>query len=108
MIVSLARVGVAAIADLAGRCGKNIPDRAAAAVFVDRALDLVGRRCRAPDKAFWEKVRLVRVLRRTWSASAAFAGESRHAKRGQAGELCELPACKLRKHRFPPMAYGSI
>jgi hypothetical protein len=42
VIVIVGAVRVAVILDLAGRVGERIPDRAAAAVFIDRALDLLG------------------------------------------------------------------
>jgi hypothetical protein len=42
MIVVVGAVGVAVILDLAWGVGERVPDRAAAAVFVDRALDLIG------------------------------------------------------------------
>ena len=44
-------VAVAVIGDGAARVGEAVPDRRAAAVFVDGALDLIGRGRRAPQKA---------------------------------------------------------
>jgi hypothetical protein len=42
VIVIVGAVRVAVILDLARGVGERIPDRAAAAVFVDRAFDLIG------------------------------------------------------------------
>src|SRR5260370_64155 len=51
MIVIIGAVGVALIGDLARCMRENVPDRWAPAVFMDRALDLIGRRGSAPHKA---------------------------------------------------------
>src|SRR5947209_7681561 len=50
VIVIVGTVGIAAVRDLAGSVGERIPDRAAPAVFVDGAFDLIGGGSRAPDK----------------------------------------------------------
>ncbi|MET3989378.1 hypothetical protein ABID65_001004 [Bradyrhizobium sp. S3.9.2] len=50
VIVLVGAVAGRAVLDLAGRVAENVPDRLAAAVLVDGALDLVGRGRRAPQK----------------------------------------------------------
>src|SRR5581483_7514965 len=45
-----------AVADLAGRVAETIPDRLAAAVFFDGALDLVRRRGCPEDEPAWESL----------------------------------------------------
>ena len=50
MVMIVGAVGVAAILDLARRMRESVPDRTAAAVLIDGAFDLIGRRGGAPDK----------------------------------------------------------
>src|SRR5918995_4874727 len=49
---------------------ERVPDRRAAAVFVYRALDLVGRRSRAPQEVLW-KVQACASLYCRWSTARA-------------------------------------
>ena len=58
MIVIVGAVRVAAIADFARGVGEGVPDRRGAAVLGHRALDLVGRRGRAPQEAGGEAEQL--------------------------------------------------
>ena len=52
MVVIVGAVPGRLVLDLARRVRKSVPDRAAAAVFIDGALDLIGRRGGAPRKTF--------------------------------------------------------
>src|SRR5882757_9283434 len=52
------------VLDLARRVRECVPDRAAAAVFIDGALDLIGRGGGAPREVFWKAGRGVRIGRR--------------------------------------------
>ena len=49
-------VGGLALKGFAGSVGEGIPDGGAAAVFVDRAFDLIGCGCCAPEEVFRESV----------------------------------------------------
>ena len=61
VVMFVGAVSAGAVLDLAGRVRERIPDRAAAAVFIDGALDLVGRGGGAPHKIFREAPRRVPV-----------------------------------------------
>src|SRR5438552_2597149 len=52
MVVLVGAVAGRLVLDLARRVRKSVPDRASAAVFIDGALDLIGRRGGAPRKTF--------------------------------------------------------
>jgi hypothetical protein len=54
VVVVVGDVAGVVVRDLARRVGERVPDRRALAVLVPRALDLVGRRGRAPEEAFRE------------------------------------------------------
>src|SRR6478609_7572590 len=54
VIVIVGAIGVAVIGDLARRVRERIPDRAASAIFGDRALDLIRGSGNTPDKAVGE------------------------------------------------------
>ena len=85
MIMFVGAVAIAAVADLARRVGERVPDRRAAAVFVDRALDLVGRCGGAPDKILRETARARARSAACLALSAASAG-------GAARPSAESPA----------------
>src|SRR4029077_14325590 len=61
VIVLVGAVAIASVRDLARRVAKSVPDRPAAAVFVDRALDLIRGGRRAPQKALRKTRRSVPV-----------------------------------------------
>ena len=54
VVVIIGYVAGRTVRDLAWRVGEGIPNAGAAAVLAYRALDLVRRRCRPPDKVGWE------------------------------------------------------
>ena len=61
VVMFVGAVAGGAVLDLAGRVRKGVPDRAAAAVFIDGAFDLIGRGGGAPHKIFREAPRRVPV-----------------------------------------------
>src|SRR5699024_86543 len=61
VIMLVGAVAGGLVLDLAGRVRKGVPDRAAAAVLVDGALDLIRRGRGAPHKTIWKWGRGVRI-----------------------------------------------
>jgi hypothetical protein len=101
MIVIVGAVAVAVDRSiLPGVCAKRVPDRAAAAVFVDGALDLIGRGGGAPHKAFRETGRGVPVGR-LCLRPGRFAGVA-------AIPSAEKPAslAKCRRENFPNIDFS--
>src|SRR5436190_11052357 len=91
MIMFVGAVAIAVVADPARRVRERVPDRWAAAVFVDGALDLVGRcRC-APDKTFWKRRGHIRA-RSLLRLARRLGRPHRQAERGKPGGLYNLPA----------------
>ena len=106
VIMIVGAVGVAAVLDLARCMSKSVPDRTAAAVLVDGALDLIGRRGRAPDEILREWKRRVPLGRRLDVAIPGLCGRRRQPERGKAGDPGKMPARKSGKHRL--LRQGSI
>ena len=98
VVVVVGAVAVGVIGDPAGGVGKGVPDRAAAAVFIDGALDLIGRRGRAPQKSVRETGGGVAVGRGLGLAGGRHRRRCRHAERGQAGKPGKIPARELTEH----------
>src|SRR5688572_11434934 len=99
MIVIVGVVGVAAILDLARRMSKSVPDRTAAAVFVDGAFDLIGRGGGAPDEILRKRIRGLSLGCRPGVAIRRSC-RRRQPERGKAREPGKMPARKFRKHRL--------
>ena len=108
MVVIVGAVGVAAVLDLARRVRESVPDRTAAAVFVDGAFDLIGRRGGAPDEIFRKRRGRVPLGCRPGVAVRRLRGRRRQPERGKARELGKMPARKFRKHRLLRCHQGSI
>src|SRR5262249_4708287 len=90
VIVLVGAIAIAVVADLAGGVRKRVPDRGPAAVFIDRALDLVGRGRGAPDKALGKGRR--REAQLAWLVLLRRESRQRRAERSEAGKLCKVPA----------------
>jgi len=73
MIVLIGAVAAGSVLDLARRVAENVPDRLAAAVLVDSALDLVGRGRRTHRKSFGKRAGAWRSAGGGVSTSAASA-----------------------------------
>src|SRR4051812_79210 len=87
----------AAIADLAGRMRKRVPDRTAPAVFTDGAFDLVGGRGGAPYKTVRETARAVAARGLTILRPRR---RRRQSERGKSRQLRKVPAREFSEHRL--------
>src|SRR2546423_5525198 len=107
MIVIVGAVCVAVIADLARRVGERIPDRAASAVFIDGALDLIGGSGGAPYKAVREAGRGVTVG--CWFGLTLFRIRRRgHSECREARKLRKIATRELAEHRpLPRYAFSA-
>ena len=96
MVVVVGAVAGRLVLDLARRVRKSVPDRAAAAVFIDGALDLIGRGGGAPHKTFGKAGRGVRIGGRLRLFLAEFAGV---AAIPSAERPASLPNCRRENFR---------
>jgi hypothetical protein len=89
VVVFVGAIAGGVIFDLARRVSEGVPDRAAAAVLVHGALDLVGRGGGAPHEILWK-------TRRPRTFGCCLRGDigrrRRDAERGQACKPCKMPA----------------
>src|SRR5229473_3797890 len=99
MIVIVGAVRVAAIADLARGVGEGVPDRAASAVFVDSAFDLIRGSGRTPQKAVRETGRGVPVGCLFRFDVLRLRRRRRHSERGKTRKLGKMPARELTEHQ---------
>src|SRR4029079_4953473 len=97
MLVGAVSGGIAL--DLARRMRKGVPDRAAAAVLIDGALDLIGRGGGAPPEVLRESRRAVPAGGLLLPGVRRICRACRHSERGKARKLCELPAREFSGHR---------
>ncbi len=102
MVVIVGAVRVAVILDLAGRVGERIPDRAAPAVLIDRALDLIRGSCGAPKKPFREIRRGVPVGCRFALVVRRIRRRRRHCQRRQPRKPAKVPTREPTEHRLLP------
>src|SRR4051794_6689277 len=104
MIMFVGAVAGGVVLDLAGRMRKNVPDRTAAAVLVDGALDLIGRGRGAPHESLWKAGSGVRVGRRLLFWARRIRRGRRHGERGEARQFAKLPAREFSGHLLLPSA----
>jgi hypothetical protein len=96
VVVIVGEIAGGVVLDLARRVRERIPDRAAAAVLVHRALDLVGRGGGAPHEVF-RKARLPGALGCCLRGGVHRCGGE--AERGEARQLRKMAARKFSEHR---------
>ena len=108
MVMLVGAVAGGVVLDLARRVRESVPDRAAAAVFIDGALDLIGRGGGAPQEVLRESSP-GRAGRRPAFASVfgCIRRCRRHSERGKARKLCKLPAREFSEHRFSPAGFAA-
>ena len=99
MIVIVGAVGVAVIADLARGVGEGVPDRAASAIFVDSAFDLIRGSGRTPQKAVRETARGVPVGYLFCFDVLRPRRRRRHSERGKTRKLGKMPTRELVEHQ---------
>src|SRR6476646_1768005 len=99
MIVIVGAVGVAVIPDLAGRVGEGVPDRAASAVLVDSAFDLIRGSGGTPQKPVRKTGRGVPVGCLFRFDVFRLRGRRRHSERGKSRKLGKMPTRELTEHQ---------
>src|SRR5436305_10995738 len=99
MVVIVGAIPGRLVLDLARRVRKNVPDRAAAAVFIDGALDLIGRGGDTPRKTFGKSGGSVRIGGRFRLVIGRMRRRRRHSERSKACEFAKLPTREFSEHR---------
>ncbi len=94
MVVVVGDVAGVAVVGLAGSVGEGIPDGDAAAVFFDRAFDLIGGCGRSPEEALGEEVRSRCGGVRIGRGGGSEGGKSGGSEGGGAEELREFTSGK--------------
>src|SRR5262249_37931747 len=101
VVVIVGAVGVGAVADLARRVTESVPDRRAAPILIDRALDLIGRCRSAPGETARETRQRRTVAGGRGVAVLRTGRRSRQTHAGEARKLNKTPARDVADHRFP-------